>query len=198
MRIPRTLILPLLLAASCQSPYGEEAGFTTLWDGADSPGWRMAGPGEFVIEGKTAYAQGGMGLWWYSGRDYENFSLRLQWQVTDASNNSGVFVRFPDPGDDPWIAVNEGYEIQICDTAQDKHNTGSVYNFQGPSSVPTRPVGEWNDYEITVVGQSYTIRVNGTVVNQFEGERSARGYVGLQNHDDVSAVRYRNIRIKEL
>jgi len=158
----------------------------------------MAGPGEFIAEGDTMYAQGGMGLLWYATKDYEDFQLTLEWQVSAAENNSGVFVRFPDPGDDPWIAVNQGYELQICDTAGDQHNTGSVYSFQGPSSIPTKPVGEWNKYSITVVGQEYTIAVNGVVVNKYTGERTLRGFVGLQNHDDGSPVRYRNIRVREL
>ena len=172
---------------------------TILWNGGDplEQGWRMAGPGAFVVDGDSIKATGGMGLLWYAGKDYVNFRLELEWQVVDAGNNSGVFVRFPDPGDDPWIAVNEGYELQICDTAGDQHNTGSIYSFQGPTSVPTKAVGEWNHYSITVIGQEYVLQVNGVTVNRYTGERSARGYIGLQNHDDTSPVRFRNIRVTE-
>jgi hypothetical protein len=186
------------VASAADSPATQVT--TTIWESGDplESGWKMAGPGAFVAEGDTMYATGGMGLLWYAGKDYQDFRLELEWQVKDAANNSGVFVRFPDPGNDPWIAVNEGYEIQICDTAGDQHNTGSVYSFQGPTSIPTKAVGEWNHYSITVVGQSYTVEVNGEVVNSFTGERSARGYIGLQNHDDGSPVRYRNIRVTEL
>lgn len=189
--------VPEFVAAPAEPPPADVV--TTIWGSGDplENGWKMAGPGAFVAEGDTMYATGGMGLLWYAGKDYENFCLELEWQVTEAANNSGVFVRFPDPGNDPWVAVHKGYELQICDAAENKHNTGSVYSFQGPTSIPTKAVGEWNHYSITVVGQTYTIEVNGELVNTYTGERSARGYIGLQNHDDASPVRYRNIRVTE-
>ena len=64
--------------------------------------------------------------------------------------------------------------------------------------MPTKPVGEWTTYEIEVVGQRYKIFVNGQMVNEYEGSRSAEGFIGLQNHDDKSPVRFRNIRVVEL
>ncbi|MDP7062561.1 MAG: DUF1080 domain-containing protein [Planctomycetota bacterium] len=177
---------------SCSTP-------TPLWESGNplDHGWAMAGPGAFVVEGDGIKATGGMGLLWYTKKDFADFTLELQWMVEDAEDNAGVFVRFPNPGNDPWVAVNQGYELQICDTTGDKHNTGSVYSFQGPTHIPTKPVGEWNDYSITVIGQDYTIKVNGEVVNRFVGERTERGYIGLQNHDDIDAVHFRNIRITE-
>ena len=195
----------LLLAAACQNsnPFGvPDAGGAAevhvLFDGSSTDGWKMAGPGEFVLEDGTLKATGGMGLLWYAGEEFEDFALQLEFMVEEPSDNSGVFVRFPDPGDDPWVAVNEGYEIQICDTAPEMHDTGSIYSFQGSTAKPTRPAGEWNVYRITVVGESYEVRLNGEVVNVFGGERGTRGYVGLQNHDDGSPVRFRNITVTEL
>ena len=195
----------LLLTASCQSggehgvpDAGGHAEVHVLFDGSSTEGWRMAGPGEFVLEDGALKATGGMGLLWYADREFEDFALQLEFMVEAPDDNSGVFVRFPDPGDDPWVAVNEGYEIQICDTAPEKHDTGSIYSFQGSTAKPTMPAGEWNVYRITVVGQSYQVELNGEVVNVFGGERSERGFVGLQNHDDGSPVRFRNITVTEL
>jgi len=196
----RSYLLPLFLflaAPSCQLIAGGN-GWVDIWTDGGSKGWAMAGPGQFRVEDDTLVAEGGMGLYWFTQDSYKDFTLSLEWKVTDPSNNSGVFVRFPDPGDDPWVAVNKGYELQICDSADAKHNTGSVYSFKGSTHVPTKPVGEWNHYEITVIGQQYTLRVNGQLVNEFTGERSAEGYVGLQNHDDGSPVAFRNIRVREL
>jgi len=196
-----TLFL-VLSAVSCSTHSKEDApnNVIDLWTGEDSQlaNWQMAGPGEFIHEGNTVYAQGGMGLYWYNAQDFKDFELELEWQVTDVSNNSGVFVRFPNPGDDPWVAVNEGYEIQICDTPEPKHNTGSIYSFQAATHIPTKAQGEWNKYLIRVVGQQYTISINGELVNSYTGDRSERGYIGTQNHDDGSPVRYRNIRVTEI
>ena len=165
----------------------------SIWDGVSFDGWSQCGPGAFEIADGQMTATGGMGMLWYSREKFRDFRLTLQWKVTAADDNSGVFVRFPDPGDDPWVAVNGGYEIQICDTEPDMHNTGSIYSFQGPTAIPTKPVGEWNTYEITVVGQHY-----GELVNEFEGERSREGYIGVQNHDDGSPVSFRGFSVKKL
>ena len=158
----------------------------------------MCGPGEFVVEGDALRADGGMGMLWYAAKDFKDFRLDLQWSVARMEDNAGIFVRFPNPGEDPWVAVHGGYELQICDVGTEDRGTGSVYSFQGPSHLPTRPIGDWNEYSITVVGQEYTVAINGEVVNRYTGDRSRRGYIGLQNHDPVSQVRFREIRVTEL
>ena len=195
---PLAIILGSLFATACSVPPPDSQGWTLLTDGSSLEGWQMAGPGAFVVEDGSLKATGGMGLLWFSEASFKDFELSFEWKVADPANNSGVFVRFPDPGDDPWVAVHEGYEIQICDTAPKKHNTGSVYSFQAPSSVPTQPTGAWNTMVIRVVGQDYTVTVNGTEVTRFTGDRSTEGFVGLQNHDDESPVRFRNIRAREI
>src|SRR5829696_3650828 len=101
--------------------------FTSIFDGKTLDGWKMAGNGRFMIVERDASLQseGGMGLLWYSEKIYKNFILKLEWKVSDEGDNSGVFVRFPDPDDNPNIAVREGYEIQIDDKAGDPiHQTG--------------------------------------------------------------------------
>jgi hypothetical protein len=87
--------------------------FAPIFDGKTLNGWEMAGDGRFVIVESDAALQseGGMGLLWYSEKIYKNFTLKLEWKVSDESDNSGVFVRFPDPGNNPNNAVREGYEI---------------------------------------------------------------------------------------
>lgn len=200
--------LPLIAAAllglaACQAPTrggaaATDAATVTLWNGGPLTGWRMAGPGAFVVEDGAILATGGMGMLWYAAEEFGDFRLELEWQVEEAADNSGVFVRFPDPGDDPWVAVNQGYELQICDAGGPDSRTGAVYSFCASSHVPTKPVGEWNHYAITVVGQDYLVQVNGETVNRFQGFRGARGHVGLQNHDDGSPVRFRNVRVTRL
>jgi hypothetical protein len=203
MNFPRSAVLCSLLlllstATGCRSAGVKRDGdVVILFDGTSMAGWRQAGPGQFHVDHGELVGSGGMGLLWYAERPFRDFTMTLEWRVDEPDDNSGVFVRFPDPGDDPWVAVNEGYELQICDTADPMHNTGSVYSFQAPTRVPTNPAGEWNEYSITVIGQQYTVRVNGEVVNTYVGDRSREGYVGLQNHDDGSPVRFRNIVVHE-
>jgi hypothetical protein len=44
--------------------------FTPLFDGQSIDGWRMAGPGNFVLfeYDKSLQSEGGMGLIWYTKR----------------------------------------------------------------------------------------------------------------------------------
>lgn len=183
-----------------------DAGFTSIFDGTNMNGWKMAGPGQFILEpdefGRLR-ADGGLGLLWYSTKKYKNFQLRLEWQASGPYDNSGVFVRFPDPGTDPWVAVNQGYEIQIDDMGAPSgtmlHSTGSIYGFSAAKRLASRLVGEWNTFEIKVVGQTYDVTLNKVpAVTGFTGTRGIEGYIGLQNHGAPSRVSFRNIRIKEL
>jgi hypothetical protein len=177
-----------------------EPGFMYLYKAGDplKQGWSQVGPGTVKEEADgVLVTDGGMGMLWYEKAPFTDFTLRLEYKLSKADNNSGVFVRFPDKVTDPWDAVKAGYEIQICDGADPEHRTGAVYSFKGPDKAPpTKPVGEWNSYEIKVKGQEYTISLNGEVVNHYTGSRGKSGYIGLQNHDKGSVVRFRNIRIQ--
>ena len=171
--------------------------YHVLFDGSDTSAWKMAGPGSFELKDGALNSHGGMGLYWHP-QVLGDFVLMLDWKATHKEDNSGVFVRFPDPGNDPWVAVKQGYEMQICDPAPAKHRTGSVYSFQDSTDVPTKPVGEWNHYEIRAVGQKYEVWINGKQVNDYTGDRGLDGRVGLQNHDEKSAVTFRNVRVVSL
>jgi hypothetical protein len=213
MNGPRTVWIGLLAllvapasafaaAGDARGPEAIEPGFTPLFSRGDplKQGWRMVGPGSITEESDgVLVTSGGMGMLWYARRPFQDFTLRLEYRVAAARNNSGVFVRFPNPPKSPWDAVHDGYEIQICDGARPEQRTGAIYSFKPPiKDPPTRPVGDWNTYEITVQGQVYTIALNGEVINTYRGSRGAKGYLGLQNHDPGSIVRFRNIRIKPL
>jgi hypothetical protein len=121
-------------------------------------------------------------------------------------DNSGVFVGFPDPGDDPWIAVDSGYEIQIDATDEPDRTTGAIYTFQGADpearDAALNPPGEWNSYEILVDDPRIEIRLNGVLVNSFVSTDPARdlssGFIGLQNHGADDSVRFRHVRIADL
>ncbi len=184
--------------------------FVKLFDGKTLNGWNMAGKGNFLIieSQKALLTQGGMGLLWYYKKKFKDFILTLEWKVSKTSDNSGIFVRFPNPFTDPNIAIECGYEIQIDDIGSPDGNpinrTGAIYNHKGPSpknqSLSKQlATGKWNIFEIIVIQQSYSVTLNKIkMVTNFIGNRSLEGYVGLQNHNDGSKVYFRNIMIKEL
>ncbi|GAA2619151.1 lectin [Dactylosporangium fulvum] len=180
-----------------------ETGYTTLYSGSTT-GWAQSGPGSFSNSDATPTSVGGMGLFWYNAKQYTSYSLKADWRLTGDSN-SGIFVGFPDPGNDPFVAVNQGYEIQIDATDAADRTTGAIYAFKSADiaarDAALNPPGEWNTYEILVEGQRIRVYLNGTQINDFtnaDPNRNLDGYIGIQNHGSADTVAFRNIRIKEL
>jgi hypothetical protein len=180
----------------------QEPGFRSLFSREAIGQWRQCGPGRFTITNGVATGEGGMGLWWFAGRQFTNFVLRGEFVQKQEIADSGVFIRFPDPKNDPWNAVHQGHEMEIGDPnpKDPTWRTGSIYPFKASTEANTRPLGEWNQYEITCAGQTYSVRMNGRLVLTWTdpGQRTSHGYIGLQNYNDGKTVRHRNLRIKEL
>jgi hypothetical protein len=160
----------------------------------------MSGPGSFTVENGALVSHGGMGLLWYQRRRFGDFELEVDWKVRQPCANSGIFVRFADPPASPLDAVSAGYEVQIddCDPDGPHQRTAAIYDVQPATRDASRPAGRWNRYRIRVVGQHYTVFLNGARVNDFDGSRGAVGYVGLQNHDPGSRVSFRRVRVRLL
>ncbi|MFJ8888409.1 OmpL47-type beta-barrel domain-containing protein [Streptomyces sp. NPDC102402] len=214
---------------------GQDEGYRKLFDGtaASLAKWEQVGGGKFGLNTEdgsitSSTTVDGMGMLWFPSRQYGDFSLKLQWRddAPGAGNaNGGVFVRFPDVHDHPeesrpeWVAIKYGHEIQVNDRPDgDMYKTGSLYGFDrvGLGGAGVTPKGTWNDYEVKVVDQHYSVYRNGVLINEFDnaggqlfepprgddpgtdGRRYASGYIGLQVHSTTDVISYRDIRIKEL
>ncbi|OEJ28396.1 glycosyl hydrolase [Streptomyces agglomeratus] len=180
-----------------------ETGYTPLFDGTGTTGWKQAGPGSFTLADGTLTSQGGLGMLWYSAQEFTgDYALKLDWRM-DGDDNSGIMVGFP-ASDDPWSAVDNGYEIQIDATDSADRTTGSVYGFKSADlavrDAALNPPGEWNTYEIRVTGERLEVFLNGRKVNDFTNTDPARsprqGHIGIQNHGDGDQVSFRNIRVR--
>ncbi|MFH8466168.1 ThuA domain-containing protein [Streptomyces sp. NPDC017991] len=180
-----------------------ETGYTSLFNGSSTTGWKQAGPGQFALADGTLTSVGGMGLFWHNAQELTgDYSLKLDWRMA-GDDNSGVFIGFP-ASDDPWTAVDNGYEIQIDATDAVDRTTGSVYGFKSADvaarDAALNPPGEWNTYELRVTGERLEIFLNGRKINDFTNTdpvRSLRqGHIGIQNHGDGDDVSFRNIRVK--
>jgi Domain of Unknown Function (DUF1080) len=141
-----------------------------LFDGADTSKWRMStiknqannNPGTFLLWGAALESLPGndLGLLWHTDPTPPNFVLKLEWRRWRDDDNSGVFIRFPNPdsknyNNTAYVAVNFGFEVQIDQLARDDgapiHKTGAIYGFaapNNPNNLPVHPVGEWNEFEI--------------------------------------------------
>ncbi len=204
----------LLISAMLIFPASANADTRQLFNGKDLSGWRHVGAGSFVVEDGVLRAKGGVGLLWFDGGKVGNAILRVVYKVESAADNSGVFIRIPEPPKDQWMPVDRALEIQINDAEGSGYfGTGSIYTFSPARSRPGR-VGQWNTMEITIEGPRTVVRINGVLVSEYKegdpvppkkhdwdpnrGPRPDSGYIGLQNHPHGKTVYFKEISIRPL
>jgi len=130
--------------------------------------------------------------------------LELDYKCSQENTNSGVFLRVPQvPTSDDYIY--HSFEIQISDAGKGVSKTAAVYDAEAPKTDAFKPTGEWNHFKITFKGKHIQVELNGVVAVDWEAEPRGKvkdfadeGYIGLQNHDSLSPVYFRNIYLKEL
>lgn len=201
-----------------QSTVDKTKEWRTIFDGKSLDGWEHVGPGKMVLQEGVMRTEGGMGLLWYTREKLGDCVIRVVYRAKDKRANSGVYVRIADRPKDPWYAVHHGYEVQISDTDDDYHGTGSIYSLSRSTARPVHPAGEWNTMDITLRGEEILVSINGGEVNDFnptsaqvpertkdyEPERGPRptfGYIGLQNHGDAThdaVVEFKEVKIRPL
>ena len=190
------------------TPAAPEPGYEMLFDGtrASMDGWQMAGGGQFVRQSDCSIlSEGGFGLWWHKTPIDYDYSLKLDW-MKPGDDNSGVFVGFPDPGNDPNPPITQGHEIQIDSTDDPDSTTGALYNFKAADAAARdaviNPDGEWNSYEIIVEGDHIEVWLNGTKINEYDDVDPNRmnlpSHIGLQTHGAGDDVYFRNVQINNL
>jgi hypothetical protein len=209
------LLIMIIFLSSWSSQTGT---WKQLYNGKDLTGWQQVGPGNFVVEDGLLKTVGGMGMILYPAEKFSNVVIRVVFKVKDNDCNSGVFIRIPEKPADEWAAVNTGYEVQIDNGTRhvggDYHCTGVLYSLTKAMAHPQKKVGEWNTMEITLDGQRTIVSVNGEKVTDFtegdpvppktrdfepnRGPRPESGYMGLQNHDDLSTVYFKEVAVKPL
>ena len=196
----------------------EECDFTPLFAGS-MENWEMAGKGHFVVVGDRLESVPGddVGLFWCTVPSPADFVLRLSWMRWRHEDSSGIFVRFPRPPrssvpNPAVVAAAHGFEVQIDELglpdAASIHKTGAIFDEAAQHVTPrtARPEAEWNDFEIVVQGECYSVTLNGRRVTTFVNSDLRRGrpstaeapsFIGLQILPG-SRVAFRNLRIKAL
>lgn len=124
---------------------------------------------------------------------FTDFMLHVEVNVPP-SGNSGIYLR-------------GRHEVQVADDyGKDPHSRrmGGIYGQVTPRSLPALPAGEWQTFDITLIGRRVRVVLNGaTIIEDVEipgitggaldSDEGAAGPIMLQG--DHTAVRYRNIRI---
>lgn len=230
------LLVPALAIAQ-KSKQEETFGFVDLFNGKDLSGW-VAPEGEHtwkVIDGVLDYSAMGGNL--VTEREYEDYILQFEWrfkQTTGDPYNAKVFnpngtQKLDADGNPMTVAIanaDSGIYTRGDPTSQVNLwcwpcGSGQLWYYhrsEDPELVrgalpmePTdNPVGEWNQMEITMVGESIQVAQNGKLVIDTKMPGTGiKGPIVLQHHgkydpetkqySSASAlIQFRNIRIKEI
>jgi hypothetical protein len=166
-----------------------------LFDGKDFNGWRFSDPGRshWTIEDGTLVNHGN-GADMITDSKFQDFKLHLEFNCGPKSN-SGVYLR-------------GRYEVQIetdSESEPPSHHTGGVYGFLAPQPELPRKSGEWQSFDITLVGRTVTVVQNrqtvidhkeipGITGGALDSHEELPGPIYLQG-SEAGRVAFRNIEI---
>lgn len=194
-----------------------------------------------VIDGVIDYdarseAKGDKNLW--TEQEYTDFSLHVEWRFKGygdhlfslphilpsgeyARDEEGNTVRKMSPNSDSGILLKGVGQSNLWCWAVGSGELWSVRNNKDlapevragavPIENADRPVGQWNAFDIMVIGETITVVNNGIVVidhAHYPG-LNVKGPIGLQHHGGInpktgklrgasSLIQFRNIWIQEL
>lgn len=189
-RLPMTGVrAPALRAGAVQ--WGRPV---TLFNGRDLSGWHALPGGENawrVVNGVLTNTKAGANL--ATDGKYGDFKLHIEFRYP-ARGNSGVYLR-------------GRHEVQIEDPVLGlvaSEGLGAVYGFLPPSENAAKGAGEWQSFDITLVGRQLTVVLNGREVicrrdipgitgGALDSDEGAPGAIFLQG--DHGPIEYRNIVI---
>jgi 3-keto-disaccharide hydrolase len=215
-------------AAEVQAPKG----FTALFNGVDLTGWhgwaihdKGAGPldtdtiqsaftrlGKWNADAKQHWrvehdelVNDGHGAYLATDKDYGDFDLLIEYK-TVAKADSGIYLKAT-PQVQIWDYTKEGGKWNI---GADKGSGGLWNNSAGapgkdPLVLADKPFGEWNSFQIKMVGERVTIHLNDKLVvdharlENFWNKKlplQKAAPIVLQTHG--GEIRWRNIFIREI
>jgi len=171
-----------------------------LFNVKDLTGWHARDPKEAtprweIKDGYMTPLKGASDI--VSDQKFEDFKLHVEYCLPEKGGNSGVYLR-------------GRYEVQAFDDygkGLDPHGCGAIYSRISPTQNVTKPVGEWNTFDITLVGRWVTVAHNGVTIvdNQhidgitggaLDTDENAPGPITLQAHGQ--AVRFRKADVTPL
>lgn len=121
-----------------------------LFNGKDLSGWKALGQNQWIVkDGILSSPHSGANL--ISEQKFKDFKLHVEFRYQKGSN-SGVYLR-------------GRYETQIIDNPKTDHPNshlfGGIYGFLVPNEMAVGVPGEWQTFDITLVGRIVTVIANG-------------------------------------
>ncbi len=176
----------------------DEEGWVKIFDGKSLDGWKISDDGQWKLDNGVIVGSGPRSHLFSPRDDYTNFEFRARCKISDGGNSGMYFRATYGPG---WP---EGYEAQINSTStEDPVRTGSLYNLDKIRTCLV-PADTWFEQHVICrdvpEGVHITIELNHIVVVDYidKDKKHAKGHVGLQQHNDGSVVRFKDVEVKEL
>ncbi|MBI2948065.1 MAG: DUF1080 domain-containing protein [Verrucomicrobia bacterium] len=189
---------PLQLAAAADAE-----GFQALFNGKDLSGWKLRRPAghpswsvkDGVLINTVNPGEHGTDL--VTEKKFWDFTVRYEYKIPKGAN-SGLYLR-------------GRHEIQILDDYDigkpSLGGNGAIYQHTAVSKFASKPAGEWNTIEATMIGNKITVVLNGVKVHdnvecnratgsEIDNKVNEPGPIFLQG--DHGSVSFRNLRFKEL
>lgn len=164
-----------------------------VFNGKDLDGWISQKPNnQWIVEnGILKSPKSGSNL--MTTQKYQDFKLHIEFRYP-AGSNSGVYLR-------------GRYELQIVDSHGQEPSSiylGGIYGFLTPNENVAKEPGEWQMYDITLVGRRITVEANGKAIicdqiipgitgGALDSREAEPGPILLQG--DHGPVEFRNIMI---
>jgi len=151
-----------------------------LFNGKDLTGWKSLDPKATKVwkveEGSLVTPGNGPELAY--DRKFEDFKLHVEFNCGENAN-SGIYLR-------------GRYEVQVETDSLDEppsHHMGGVYGFLAAEPEPPRKPGEWQTYDITLVGRMVTVVLNGVKIID---NKEIPGITGgaLDSHEELPGPIY--------
>jgi hypothetical protein len=166
----------LVILGAARRGVGQEApGWVSLFDGKTLNGWTNMHAGDWSVrDGILTYTGGGNG-WLRTNKEYGNFVLDATWRFPSGNRwDSGLFIRAGQEGN-PW--PSRGYQVQMLKGAE-----GGIDGSRGARARAdlVKPSGQWNTYQLTVIGDTAVLTINGEPATVGTGLTHTRGYIGWQ------------------
>ncbi len=197
-------------------------GWQLLFNGKDMSQWRnFKKPdlnSKWIVENGTMKLTGKGGGDILTKKSYENFDLKLEWNISNAGN-SGIFIMADETGEKIY---SHAPEVQILDNERhhdnkiDSHLSGSIYDMIASPKDSHKPAGQWNQVRILLNNKALKVWQNNVktvdiIIGSDEWQSLLAnskfkdwqgysltdvGHIGLQDHSDP--VSFKNIKIKAL
>ena len=189
-------------------------GFKSIFNGKDLSDWGGAVDSYEVIQGGGLRCKPGTSGTVFTNQEYSDFVARLEFKLPPGGNN-GLAIRYPGEKDTAYHGM---CELQVLDDEHEKfagkldsrQYHGSAYGMVAAHQGYLRPAGDWNFQEVTVVGSTIKVELNGTLILDCDlatvteyldekphpGKERVKGHFGFAGHGDP--VEFRNLKIKTL